>query len=181
MAKKTLIKPTLWLLPDTPVTNMKDAALTDYVNMTPYFKGFSIDDTIDPQDATTSANEGYKSYLAGLRDFSLTVMFNGGDTDKDYAILNAIVGKQSLFIITQGTAFDATAPTHPELSAENYAWVLLGVIFTLPIAGEIGVIQAFDVTVQPGADAAGITFTKLAADITGASAGQLGYEHAPVA
>ena len=164
MAKKVIIAPQLIVLPDTPGTNAVTAAVGDYEILTPKLAGFNLEDSATEVEVTTSEDVGFKSYIAGLRDFTATLMFKGGDTAEDYAKIAAFHRLQSLFVIIQGHG--ATAAARTTLSAENGAWVFTGRTFTLPIAGELDVAQDFDVTVRPSGGG-GARYVIDASEITG--------------
>lgn len=157
MAKKLIIKPFVSMLPDVP-TNTAAAADSLWATLTPTSAGFSLEDSAEEVEVTTSEDEGFRSYLAGLRDFTATLMFRGGDNAADYAEMLKAVRKTSYFILALNKDL--------AISAENPAWAFLGQIFTLPYGAEIGQASPLDVTIRP-AGGGGIEYVTAAATITG--------------
>ena len=164
MAKKTLKQPGLAVVWGAAgAAPVKSGA---FVDMGAKFAGFNITESADKIDVTTSEDEGFRSYIEGLTDFSVELMFKGGDTSKDYALFRAQKGQTGLFVVYQkrGSA----------LGAENSGWAFLGKYFDISLPGEIGSAQDFTVTIAPSGGG-GVTFATADDDITGTTSPQLGY------
>ena len=116
------------------------------------FAGFNITENDDKIDSTTAEDEGFRSYIEGLTDFNVELMFKGGDTMNDYYRFRQedVKGQVGYFIVYQNRGV--------ALSGENYAWGFYGKAFELSLPGEIGSPQDFTVTVSPSSGGSGVKF-----------------------
>lgn len=143
-----------------------DAAAGMYQNLSGTLAMADLGISPDELETTTSEDEGWKSHVPGLKDFSASVTFRKGEVDRDWSILNENRDNLSLFCVYRN---------NEAISARNLAIMWLGYVFELPFPVTIGEASEFTATFKHGEG--GVIVANAAAGLT---EGGLPYESIPV-